>query len=48
MISANTQKWFFVYDQHGDPLAAFPNRELAEAYRPDNSGWLIREQMVTF
>lgn len=39
--------WVVVYDQHGSPLAAFPNRDLAEAYS-ENTGWTIQEQPVMF
>jgi hypothetical protein len=34
-------EWFFVFDKDGLPLAAFPEREAAEAYA-DGCDWTIR------
>ena len=47
MIIAKTCQWFFVYDDRDCPIAAFPERELAEMYN-EGCGWTIREQLVTF
>ena len=42
-----TTNWHFVLDETGEPLAAFPNRELADSYSEGCGDWTIREHGIS-